>query len=383
MSIVNKLKTTKQQSFYQFNNRVTNDLVKRSIIGIPLYLTLWSIIIFTTGLYKLKPFLSFFVLTLFFITSLLRIIHQRNFQKLADSHQALNYLFLALGVLTPAIIWSVVFAISMFRPVNDNLKILMVISTAGLCSGGTSTYAPDRRLALGYIAILLLPTSVLIFLLNRAEITIALLILTYFGYMLVLVGKGSGEYWVALENEAKLEEKSRELERISEIDVLTGVHNRRYFNKIFDIEWKRASREEYPLTLIIIDLDHFKKINDTYGHLAGDDFLKEVAKLLKMTFKRSTDAVMRYGGEEFAILLPGTDSQNAFLLSESLRKKVETLSVIYEGFKIQATISLGIATCKPNYKDSGEALIIDADEALYKAKENGRNQVQVKRVTQC
>jgi diguanylate cyclase (GGDEF)-like protein len=362
----------------QINDRVVNDLLKRSTIGIPVYDVLWSITIFTTGFYKQEPFFSFSILIAFLSISFLRILHQRYFKKLAKTHQRLNYDLLVLSILIPAAIWGAVFAISIIGSNSSYIKVVMVMMTAGLCSGGQSAYAPERLLAISYMAILLLPTSLLVFFLNRAEIPTALLILAYFGFMFVLGGRGTKEYWVALENEAKLEEKTRELERISEIDVLTGLYNRRYFNKIFDIEWKLASRENYQLTLIIIDLDHFKKINDTYGHLAGDEFLRELAKVFQSIFKRSTDVIMRYGGEEFAILLPGTNLQDALRLSEALRKTVENLSVTYEGFEIQTTISLGIASCRPDYTDSSEALIIDADEALYKAKENGRNQIQIK-----
>lgn len=373
---MNKNNTHTQQTLIPFKDRIVKDLMVRSRVGITVYLILWGIIIFATGLYRIKPFLSWSVLVLLFLISLLRIKQQIDYRKPGPLHQRFNFKLLVFTVLIPAGIWSALFSFSMLTPVDAEFKLLMVLTTTGLCSGGTSSYIPDRRLALAYIAILLLPAAILLFCFKPGELPALLVILTYFSHMVIVALKGFNEYQAALLNEAKLEEKSRELERISETDGLTGAYNRRYFNKIFDIEWKRASREGTPLTLIIIDIDHFKKVNDTYGHLAGDEVLKTVTREFKKAFKRRTDVVVRYGGEEFAILLPGTDSHIAFRLSESLRRKIEALEVPYEEFKIQVTISSGIASCIPCHTKPGAILHMEADAALYRAKDNGRNQTQ-------
>ncbi|MCP4114367.1 MAG: diguanylate cyclase [Desulfobacteraceae bacterium] len=364
-----------------FKDRILRDLMVRSRIGITIYILLWSIIIFSTGLYRIKPFFSWSVLALFSLIGFLRVKHQIDYRKPAPHRYRFNFNLLVFTVLSPAAIWSVLFAFSILKPIDSEFKLLMLLTTAGLCSGGTSSYIPDRRLALAYIAILLLPTATLLFFFKPEGLPILLILLSYFSYMVMVTLKGFNEYRYALSNEAKLEEKSNELERISETDGLTGAYNRRYFNKIFDIEWKRASRGGNPLTLIIIDLDFFKKVNDTYGHLAGDEVLKAVTLEFKKTFKRCTDVVVRYGGEEFAILLPGTDSQNAIRMSESLRQKIEAMQVPYEEFKIRVTISSGIASCIPSHQKPGEILHMEADAALYRAKNNGRNQTQAMVIT--
>ncbi|MBI9092968.1 MAG: GGDEF domain-containing protein [Desulfobacterium sp.] len=364
-----------------FRNRILKDLMIRSRMGITIYIMLWSIIIFSTGLYRVKPLFSWSVLALFFLISLLRLIQQPYYLRSSARHHRFHFICLIINILLPAIIWSALFALSMFKPIHSEFKVLMLLTTTGLCSGGTSSYLPDKRLALTFLAIMLLPTATLLIFFNRGELPTLLITLCYFSYMVLVTLKGSNEYQYALMNEAKLEEKSNELKRISETDGLTGAYNRRYFNRIFDIEWKRSSRDGYPLTLIIIDLDHFKKVNDTYGHQAGDEVLKTVTLEFKKAFKRCTDVVVRYGGEEFAILLPGIDSQTALARSESLRRKIESMHVTYEGLTIRTTISAGIASCIPSHSQPSEILLTEADKALYKAKNMGRNQTQTMVIT--
>lgn len=143
-------------------------------------------------------------------------------------------------------------------------------------------------------------------------------------------------------------------------DPLTGLHNRRYFYGILESELKKLSRSKTCLSLAIIDIDHFKKVNDHFGHLAGDKLLKRMAEIFKNSC-RGIDAIARWGGEEFAILLPDTDSAGAVICAERIRQAVETSEKKYS-----ATVCIGIATIdKPVFMDE---LIVEADRALYKAK---------------
>jgi len=182
----------------------------------------------------------------------------------------------------------------------------------------------------------------------------------------------------------ELEEKNRILERFSFIDGLTGVANRRLFDRILENEWKRALRGLYPLSLIMIDIDFFKAFNDTYGHLKGDDCLRMVAEALNKIIKRSSDLIARYGGEEFAVILPDTDEQNAFRLAEAMRNEVEALNIPHVNSDInRVTISLGVATLIP-HKDLDMAYLVSlADKALYHAKQEGRNMVKTANLTRA
>jgi len=196
-------------------------------------------------------------------------------------------------------------------------------------------------------------------------------------YLAFMAYRGNIEYWQALENEYLLKKKSCDLERMSMIDVLTGLYNRRYFDKQLKLEWKRATRNQLNLTMIIADIDHFKTVNDTFGHLAGDEYLKKTGGMLKQIFKRETDIVARYGGEEFVVVLPGNNTEKTHKLAEQFRSDIEKAQVNYKNHTIKTTISMGIASCRPEHNASEDSLIFSADTALYKAKNNGRNRIHI------
>lgn len=166
-----------------------------------------------------------------------------------------------------------------------------------------------------------------------------------------------------------------QLEKISRIDGLTGLYNRRFWEEQFVMEFKRDQRSDSPSALIMLDIDHFKKVNDTYGHPAGDEVIKALAGIIKKA-TRETDIAGRYGGEEFAIILPDTPVANVEFVSERIRRLVEKCTVVYDEIDISFTISIGIAGFKQTHKDSIQWLD-SADKALYKAKLSGRNQVIV------
>jgi len=160
---------------------------------------------------------------------------------------------------------------------------------------------------------------------------------------------------------------------LSVTDALTGLYNRRHLDNMIEQEFLRARRYSNDLTVALIDIDFFKKVNDTYGHLCGDYVLKEVAYLTLQTF-RKTDMVFRYGGEEILVILTETPLDKAIIPLERLRKSIENYPFSYDGQDIKITISIGAETLTPDILDY-EELVGSADKALYQAKENGRNRV--------
>lgn len=174
----------------------------------------------------------------------------------------------------------------------------------------------------------------------------------------------------------KLNKLNVELEDLSTLDQVTGVRNRRYFDEMIEREFARCRRNKADLSLLMIDLDHFKSVNDTYGHQAGDKCLKIVASEVYRLVKRPPDLVCRYGGEELAIILPETKLEGAMLIGERLRSHIEQLWIETEEGRFQVTASLGAGTCLPSDSTSVHALVEEADQALYQAKSLGRNRVE-------
>lgn len=182
---------------------------------------------------------------------------------------------------------------------------------------------------------------------------------------------------VRIKNQLQLKKKSDLLEQLASLDGLTEIPNRRQFNIMFDSEWRRASRKHYPLSLFMIDIDFFKQFNDLYGHAAGDQCLISVAQELDRQVQRGGDFVARFGGEEFVIIAPDTDQQQAQVFAEKLRTGIEALAITHNKSTCadRVTISLGVATISPNKDMSRESLLQSADEQLYVAKKGGRNMV--------
>lgn len=158
-------------------------------------------------------------------------------------------------------------------------------------------------------------------------------------------------------------------------DRHTGCYNKAYFNNAIDLEVKKSKLTGTPLSLIIFDLDHFKKLNDNFGHDAGDFVLKDGAEIIRKNGVRENDIFARYGGEEFVILLPKTNLKQAFEIAERLRRLLEQHDFIYDGNKLPVSASIGVADYRPGVA-TGTDLFKRADSAVYKAKEGGRNQVQ-------
>jgi len=182
-----------------------------------------------------------------------------------------------------------------------------------------------------------------------------------------------------LELERSLKEANEEITILSITDPLTGCYNRGYLNEHLPQEINRARRYGHPLSLILSDIDHFKKVNDTYGHIVGDHILKEFVKCFTEIIRENVDWVARYGGEEVLIILPETDVKHAILLAERLRNNLSQRVIKIQGKQINITASFGITgfdSTTPDEKISPEYMINKADKFMYQAKKEGRNRVE-------
>ena len=180
--------------------------------------------------------------------------------------------------------------------------------------------------------------------------------------------------------EIALKDANQELQRQANIDSLTKVANRRRFDEYLSQEWSRCAREKQTLSLILCDVDYFKYYNDSYGHQAGDQCLYQVAQGMAMSIKRPADVVFRYGGEEFAMILPFTIGEGALKVAQDVRKQIVNLKIPHDLSQVSeyVTLSLGVSSIIPNVDSSPELLIAAADQALYEAKASGRNRVEYK-----
>jgi diguanylate cyclase (GGDEF)-like protein len=244
------------------------------------------------------------------------------------------------------------------------------------------TLAASRIAYYFQIFVTLIPTIILL-LLNKSfdhDIVAGAMIVMAITLMLV----SNYIYQLLLE----LQETQVALQDLADTDQLTQIANRRHFDREFKVEWRRAMREKTPISLLLIDVDFFKKYNDTYGHQAGDVCLKQIADCLASVTHRPADLASRYGGEEFSILLPVTKQKDATMLAERLRRKVEALKIEHSVTDLGiVTISIGVSCCEPAWDFTGKTpdeeqkvifpamLLTAADNALYVSKEQGRNRI--------
>ena len=183
-----------------------------------------------------------------------------------------------------------------------------------------------------------------------------------------------------LRSEGQLREANALLSELSIRDSLTGLYNRRRFDEVFDTEWRRSLRTLRPLALLMVDVDCFKVLNDSCGHQRGDECLREIARVLEEEPRRGHDVVARFGGEEFAVLLPGSDAAGAMRIGENIRRAVEALRMEHPGSNTGpwVTVSVGVCSRTPRIGEAPGDVLYEADMALYLAKELGRNRVELR-----
>lgn len=178
------------------------------------------------------------------------------------------------------------------------------------------------------------------------------------------------------ESRIKLEKANYALEQVARKDPLTGLWNRRHYNEEIDTKWRQCLRYQKPITLMILDIDCFKQYNDCYGHVAGDECLVKIAQTIQALFRRSDDLVVRYGGEEFVVVMPQAGKDEAIRMAGMILKEIEDLNIPHESSPVtpRVTVSIGLTSMVPEYHRSFEELLLTGDKALYQAKSAGRNQ---------
>lgn len=358
----------------RFTPRVVTDLKQRSFVGIGFYFVVLFMVLTTNGYYLRYPQFSKQFALLISGACLFRFVHHLIDRRIPPNRYRTSLFFFLVSVLLTGVIWGIGFSKFILQEGEQDIHILMVICTIGLCSGGVVAYVPSLWLAVVFDIAILGP-GIVAMAVGQIYASLMSLFLLYLVYMIFMALRGNREYWDALENEFLLEEKTRAIELLSQRDGLTGLYNRKYFDDAFEYEWNRAIRNRTAVSLVMCDIDHFKRVNDTFGHLAGDAYLRLTAGVLKQVVRRETDIVARYGGEEFIVLIPDDSLENAVALAEQIRQRVENTALTFDGQTIRATVSLGVARVSPRPFEKKETIVSNADNAMYQAKSRGRNRV--------
>lgn len=355
--------------------RASRDIVKRSITGSFIYLLIWFAIIIPNRLYVNNPDICFWI-TLFYVGMAgCRIFCQVNFEKIYQQSPGLWKAIFYPLILLPALGWGILCSLSFTHPVFEPFFLVLVISTAGLSGGGVTALLPSRALSIGLISCFLLPGLVSTLLVDYQNASLSLMFGIYWIGMYSVTRNLHREYWQGLSYSMVIRKHAAELERLNGLDGLTELHNRLFFDAALRRELKAASRSQSHLSLLLLDIDHFKRVNDRYGHLVGDACLRRMADCLREQVKRETDVVARYGGEEFVVILPDMEIDQAVSIAEKIRVAAEEMDPLPLGLNRSFTISVGVASLIPRPDTSPEQLIEMADSALYRAKNGGRNRV--------
>jgi diguanylate cyclase (GGDEF)-like protein len=272
--------------------------------------------------------------------------------------------------------WGVLCAWLVLSPDAGSLSWLIIMGALATAVAGTMAVALDRFFSVAYPAAILVPVALAALHLGIPEgIAVAglgLALSIYSSSVSRMVGE---DYWGRQYAQFLLRQRAVELAQISVTDPLTEVANRRHFQDQLERVWRDARRRQEALALCIVDLDHFKRINDTHGHPFGDLCLQAAARALRDAIRRPTDLLARYGGEEFVVVLPGIDGQGACRVAEQMLAKVHSTVVERDGHRVELRCSIGVAACVPGPDGKADQLVTSADAALYLAKERGRGRL--------
>lgn len=355
------------------------DLAARVHNGLYLYPAFWLVLTLVDG-YIMRH--TAFVLThaaiLVVITGLRQAFNRGMAARLDANFNRARTLF-RLSSLGHNLYWGVLCALILQAPDAPNLRWMMLMCTVGIAGGGTVIVSIDQLLPWLYpVCNLAPPMVVALYQGGSTNHCIAGLFFVLMAYSQGLSRLVSRDYWAKQQTQALLEQRARELEVISRQDALTSIPNRLRFQESLPQIWRDARRRQEPMAIAIVDLDHFKRLNDTHGHPFGDLCLQAAARALTQAVHRPGDLVARFGGEEFVALMPNTDMDGARQVAERMLAAIKDTVVKQGHAEVTLSCSIGVSTAspRPDQDDAqAEGLLQEADIALYFAKQHGRAQV--------
>jgi diguanylate cyclase (GGDEF)-like protein len=356
--------------------RAVLDTAERMRNGLLLYPAIWFILMLMDG--YVGRHLTFVILhgSILMLASAGRALYHQRLPSFAQSELSRTRMTVRALSLAYNLYWGVLCALIMSAPDAPNLRWMMLVSTVGITAGGTVIVAIDAVLPLVYPLCTLAPTVVAL-LPRGGEVNIAIAALTavFFAYSMGISRLVGRDYWARQRSQALLEQRAVELEALSRTDALTQVPNRLRFQEWLNQAWRDARRRNEPLAIAMVDLDHFKQINDSHGHPFGDLCLQAAAQALALTVHRPGDLVARFGGEEFVVLMPNTNMEGACAVAQRLLDQICATRVQKGEASATLSCSIGVAVKMPAQADRPEHLVQEADQALYRAKQTGRARV--------
>ncbi|RMH85281.1 GGDEF domain-containing protein [Pseudomonas sp. AOB-7] len=313
---------------------------------------------------------------LFFVLLLARQLHRpgpldnpQQLQRWLDQHWGL--------LLLTSLCWGQAHAWALYRSEFADSALIATLATVAFSTAMTFNFAMRKRRAMLAIALLYLPGLVVLALEWPQQRALLVTLACYLSYLLLVLGRSHREYQATLALELKLLEQQARLDLLSRTDSLTQLGNRYQFNNLFPSLVAGSRRRGEPLSLVLLDIDHFKQVNDRFGHSAGDTCLQAFAERLREVFRRDSDALLRLGGEEFGVLLPNTSLEQARQLAEEFRAALASQGVALEGERRPLTTSLGVGAYLADSDASAEAFFKRVDDALYRAKMEGRDRLVI------
>jgi len=290
--------------------------------------------------------------------------------------------YAVLGACAAGLLWGSA-GLFLFHPSSIPHQVLLAFVLGGMVAGGIPLLAFLGPAYPCFAIPMVLPIAFRMLAAgDEVHVIMGLMILVFGGAMLASAAQVRRIFHDSVELQHQLSssrELSHTLEQMLRVDELTGIANRRLFDDMLEKEWRRATRERTVLSVLAVDIDHFKAYNDHYGHPAGDECIRAVARTMSDTLHRPGDLAARIGGEEFAFLLPDTPIAGALRVSELIRQRVQALGLMHAGPDVKGpvTVSLGVASSENTDIGTAGDLLRAADKALYRAKNQGRNQVAV------
>ncbi len=358
--------------------RALVDLIKRAQGGSFVYPLVWVIIGITNGLHETHQGVLLINAGIFFLVAIIRASHALLSEQIIDKHYIILTRFVESAVITHGFHFGL---LTTYVHYADDLAVLeypMILSGAGIVGAGAASLAINGNIRKLFPTLMIAPFF--LYLISHFTIQHTLtagVAAIFLIYIMVATRCVYDDYWSAITNSALLAQRALELEELSTTDSLTQLRNRMYFDKYYEVEWKRACRYRKPVSIMIIDLDHFKSVNDTFGHAVGDICLQEAAKVLHKRILRAGDIIARYGGEEFIVFLADTAAPGAAVVAHELIEDFRKIEIEGDGQFIKVRCSIGIASDIPDLSMQKSDFLIHADTALYKAKENGRDRCEI------